>query len=295
MSTTPSASLVARVARALGDQPTAWAPVAGGYTQAARWRVWLPSGATAFVKAATSAETAAWLRAEQTVYAQVTGPFLPRPLGWDDEGDAPLLLLEGLSAGIWPPPWSPARVERVRASLAMVAATPAPAGLPSLEALRDQFSGWRLVAEEPAPFLALGLCSAHWLASALSALRAAEAAADLAGESLVHLDVRSDNLCFLGERTLLVDWNWACRGNPRLDVAAWLPSLCAEGGPAPDAILPHEPALATLMAGFFAARAGLPDPTPDGRLRPLQLRQLRVALPWAAASLALPPLDGGRA
>jgi hypothetical protein len=48
-------------------------------------------------------------------------------------------------------------------------------------------------------------------------------------------------ICFLGERVVLVDWNWACRGHGAVDVAAWLPSLHLEGGPRPDTIL-DEPA-----------------------------------------------------
>ena len=45
--------------------------------------------------------------------------------------------------------------------------------------------------------------------------------------------VRSDNVCFSAGSARIVDWNWAARGNPRLDVAAWLPSFHAEGGPRP--------------------------------------------------------------
>ncbi len=111
------------------------------------------------------------------------------------------------------------------------------------------------------------------------------------GDALVHLDVRSDNLCFVGDRVVLIDWNLACRGNPRVDVAAWLPSLADEGGPDPMAIMPGEPALAALMSGFFAARAGLPPPEGAPRVRGVQLSQLKRALPWAAASLRLPPVS----
>ena len=44
------------------------------------------------------------------------------------------------------------------------------------------------------------------------------------------------------------------------------------------------------MSGFFASKAGLPGAA--ARLRALQLRQLRAALPWAALELDLPPPDG---
>jgi Ser/Thr protein kinase RdoA (MazF antagonist) len=130
-----------------------------------------------------------------------------------------------------------------------------------------------------------------WLEAALPDLLAAEGAAVLDGPDLLHADVRSDNLCFQGSRAILVDWNWACRGNGRFDIAAWLPSLYAEGGPAPETILPDEPELAALLSGFWAAQAGLPPPPDASGVREVQLLQLRTALPWAARALSLPPIS----
>jgi hypothetical protein len=42
--------------------------------------------------------------------------------------------------------------------------------------------------------------------------------------------------------------------------------------------------LAAVVAGFFAARAGMPDIPKAPRVRGVQLAQLAVALPWAARS-----------
>lgn len=170
-----------------------------------------------------------------------------------------------------------------------MARTPVPAGLPALETLPD-LRGWSRVAADPPPFLGLGLCSSGWLERALPALLAAEAAAPLAGEALLHLDVRSDNVCFRPEPAL-VDWNWAARGDARVDLAFWAPSLRLEGGPPPEALLPDEPGLAAWVSGFFAARAGLPAGPPPPRVRALQRAQLSVALPWAARALGLAPPD----
>jgi aminoglycoside phosphotransferase (APT) family kinase protein len=89
----------------------------------------------------------------------------------------------------------------------------------------------------------------------------AEAAAEVAGEELVHGDVRSDNLCFVGDRTVLVDWNWAGRGNGVLDIAGLLPSLHREGRPLPDTVLPEQPHMAgpgqriLCRAGWASRRA----------------------------------------
>ena len=155
--------------------------------------------------------------------------------------------------------------------------------------MKQRGDDWRDVATDPAPFLALGLCSAAWLDAALPILADAAAAAPLAGDALTHGDIRSDNVCFRDGRAIVIDWNHAALGNPDADIAFWLPSLHEEGGPAPEAILPDAPGLAAWVAGFFCAHAGGP-PIPDApHVRPLQVRQSRTALPWAARALGLPP------
>ncbi len=137
-----------------------------------------------------------------------------------------------------------------------------------------------------------------WLERALPELLEAEASGvvEASGDQLLHLDVRSDNLCFDGDRTLLIDWNWACLVNPKLDVAAWLPSLHAEGGPRSDEILPDEPGMAAVMSGFFAFNAGLPVGDASARVRALQLGPLRTAPPWTVRAIGLTepePVESG--
>jgi Phosphotransferase enzyme family len=249
----------------------------------------MADGRSAFVKGAVDKDTAAWLRAEHKIYASVGGSFLPELVAWIDDEDHPVLVLDDLSEAIWPPPWTRKQVSRVLEMLGEVAATTPPPGLDSLASFRDYLTNWPVVAEDPTLFLSLGLCSAPWLERALPDLIAAEGACALAGDALVHFDVRSDNICFANERTLLVDWNLAVFGNPLIDVASWLPSLHAEGGPAPEELLPGAPQAAALVSGFFAARAGLPQIEQAPRVREVQLAQLRTALPWAATALDLPP------
>jgi aminoglycoside phosphotransferase (APT) family kinase protein len=134
------------------------------------------------------------------------------------------------------------------------------------------------------------LCSDAWLDEALPALLHASDPSLLDGERLLHLDVRSDNLCIRDGHAVLVDWNWASVGNPAVDVAFWLPSLALEGGPEPDEIARVRPGaerLAGVVAGFFAATAGLPPPAGAPAVRAFQLAQLEVALPWAVRALGL--------
>lgn len=279
------------VAAAVGAAVVAAEAVAGGGygTNTAKWRVELADGRRAFVKLALDDVAADWLRAEQRVYAHVHEPFLPTLLGWQDVGGRTLLVLEDLADAHWPPPWSPAMVDAVLASLDAVHAVEPPPSLPLLDDARKRLDGWPQVADDPGPLLATGVCSTAWLEAALPALSHASANAELAGRSLVHLDVRSDNLCVDGDRVVLVDWNLACVGNPLIDAVAWLPSLRLEGGPEPWELVPDSRGLAALIAGFFASRAGLPPPATAPTVREFQRRQAEVALPWAARELDLDP------
>ncbi len=282
-------ALEQRIAELMHAKPTGFRPASGGYTAAKRGVVAFEDGKSAFLKAAVSEQTAEWLRAEYAVYrymnAETDADFLPVVLAWDDDGTRPFLLMEDLSAAHWPPPWEPAHAARIAETLSRLRRVPPMPGMTSLESYRDDFCGWQKIAADPALFLSLGLCTADWLEAALPSLQDAERAVRLEGKDFLHMDVRSDNLCFTLDRTILVDWNWACSGNGLIDLAAWLPSLQAEGGPAPETFLPGAPELAAALSGFWAARAGLPDRDP--RMRQLNLFQLRTALPWAARAVGL--------
>ena len=184
----------------------------------------------------------------------------------------------------WPPPWRPGDIDAVRATLAEVAVAEVRGDVPS--AVDDAWPGWKDVADDPQPFLSLGLVSAEWTERHLQQLLDASGTSVVDGASLVHADVRSDNLCIRDGRAVLVDWNHARIGNPSFDLALWLPSLRLEGGPPPREFGVDE--LAPFVAGFFAALAGLPSPAGAPGVRAFQREQLEVALPWACAALGLP-------
>ena len=277
-----------RVSRLVGAPVVALRRVERGYSVAFRAVVELEDGRSVFVKAGAEPVTSAFLREEQRFYRAVQAPFMPSLVASDD-ADPPLLVLEDLSGARWPPPWDDASIRAVRDTLAAVAATPPPDGLAPVRAHGDTLlGGWAAIEREPEPFLSLGLCAKDWLEGSLPQLRAAAEGAPIDGDALLHLDVRSDNICLTGRGAVLVDWNHACLGNPDLDVAAWLPSLQLEGGPAPETILPGAGGFAALLAGFFASRAGLPAPETAPHVRPIQLAQTRLSLPWAVRELALP-------
>ncbi|MGH7752106.1 MAG: phosphotransferase, partial [Gemmatimonadales bacterium] len=250
----PGDAVVAAVTAAAGRAPVAWRRVqGGGYTPAERWLVTFGDGTTGFAKVGTIDRIGEWLRIEHRAYREIAGPFIPRMLGWAD-GPVPALILEDLTGGHWPPPWSGELVDRMLETLAAIAATPCPEWARPVASQTEIFSGWSRIAEDPAPFLGLGLVSAGGLEGALPTLVAHESPGEVAGDALLHFDVRSDNMCFTGERTLLVDWNWIGRGSPLFDVAAWLPSLHFEGGPRPEDVSAEAGVFAAALAGYFCAQ-----------------------------------------
>ena len=282
---------VRRALKRLRSAPATWVPVTtGGYTPARRWIVTLEDGRTAFVKVATDELTASWLRDEHVVYSVLReAPFMPGYLGFADDGTSPVLALEDLTAGAWPPPWDRAEVDAVLAALELVAATTPPEGTPlAADDAREVGGGWHEIASDPSPFLALGLCDAGWLREHLETLRRAAADAAFAGDAFLHFDIRSDNTCIRDGRAMFVDWNLTTVGNPQVDVVFWLPSLQAEGGPRPEEVLPEpDPGLVAACAAYFCSRAARsPIPSAPG-VRRIQLTQARTALPWAARVLGL--------
>ena len=227
------------------------------------------------------------LKDEGVVYANVRGAFMPRLIAWEDHECEPILIIEDLAHAVWPPPWTRENFEAARAAIAAMHQVTAP--VPRFaEKLADHLHGWPLVEQDPAAFLSLGLVDARWLDQCLPLLVAAERACETEGEALTHWDIRSDNICITPSGAKLIDWAAACRSNPKLDLGGWAPSLAFEGGPRPEELVGHEPEVAALISGYFAARAGLPLIPSAPRVREVQKQQLSLALPWAIRALRLP-------
>lgn len=295
----PPDSLLDGVAGLLGSRPVACTRAPGGFTIAERWTLDLADGRRVFAKMATSKDLARRLRLEHRNMQAAPPDLRCEILAWQN-GERPLLVVEDLSHGHWPPPWESGDVERVLQCLDRLWATPTPDFFGSAEADRKTFRGWSKIAAAPEGFLGLGLCSVEWLDRHLPTLVAAEQAAVLDGTDFLHLDIRSDNLALLQDRVVLVDWNFACRGRRDIDLALWLPSLRLEGGPLPEEVADLPCEYAAAWTGVLANGAHQLAPRGAPTVRAFQLRQLRVALPWTCRRLGLPDPDpdrgwGGRA
>jgi hypothetical protein len=284
--------LTAHVQRVLGRRVLRRRPArGGGWSIAHRGVFVLEGGESVFAKMGAEADTAAAIGAECAVYPLLTGPFVPRLLGADP--DVPILIIEDLSAAEWPPPWTPERLAGLEELFRQLASTTGHPGLPTLAERLLEWGGWERVAVDPKPLLATGAVGAAWLHRRLPALLDAQHLASTEGDRLVHLDIRSDNVCFREGRALLVDWNHAVRGDPRWDRLLMLHTVEMEGGPgaatqAPDA----DPGIVVWVAGFLAAHVGLPPPRGAPRVRGFQRAQLEIVLPWACRLLRIPDTNG---
>lgn len=282
----PSPQLNNRILKLLGVADASYQQMIGGYTPAARWTVTTPNGRF-FAKVGTTPLTNRLLREEAAVYTAVQAPFMPKFIGWEDAETEPLMIIEDLSEAFWPPPWNRQRVDAVLQQLDAMHHTPA--SLPTYSEKHGNFLGnnWQSIADDPAPFLSLGFATESWLKASLPTLIASEQAFQIEGNAFSHWDIRSDNLCFVGDTVKFIDWPGAALSNPLIDVGFWLPSLAFEGGPKPQEILPSEPELAACVSGYFASRAGRP-PIPNAPgVRVVQQQQLSGALPWVIHALKL--------
>jgi hypothetical protein len=297
----PESAILQRIERATGKFIETIRPIQRGYTPAERLLLSFTDSSTAFAKIGTTPLTAGWLRQEKRIYEALQSSFMPKFLGWDDDNEHPILLLEDLRHADWPPPWSEVQIQRVVDTLPRMWASRVGNsheldnhlhGLPRLAHRPGIYDGWREVAIDPEPFLSLQLATEKWLEATLPVFLNIRGEEVVQGDSLLHLDIRSDNLCFVGERVVIIDWNLVCLGNPKVDFGFWLPSLEAEGGPLPETILPDAGEIAGLVSGFFASRAGQPNIPDAPFVRHIQQVQLKAALPWAVRALGLPPLDG---
>ena len=223
---------VARAEEILGSEAENWARVVSrGYSVNEHWTAGFADGSRAFLKLASIDPSPQWVRDEHHVFECVSGPFMPKLLGFDD-GERPLLILEDmLPDARWPPPWQPGDVDAVLTTLGE-AATATRYGWAATS--RGERHG-RLARRRGRPgAFPSTRPRRRGVARALAARarRGVRRLADRRG-CAVHCDVRSDNLCLRDGHAVLLDWNHARIGNAAFDVAFWLPSLVLEGGARP--------------------------------------------------------------
>jgi len=195
-------------------------------------------------------------------------------------------------------PWRLDELDRVLNGLNELAhaLTPSPlrdARVPTAAArLATRICGWRYLLAWPSGDLdGLDVWSRHHLEQ-LADLEALAPAAVI-GETLLHFDLRADNLLLAPERVWFFDWPHACIGAAWLDVVAFAPSVTMQGGPLPEEVITRYPAFQAAdadmvtasiaaIAGYFTYQAAQPPPSGLPTLRAFQAAQAIVARDWLA-------------
>jgi hypothetical protein len=176
-------------------------------------------------------------------------------------------------------------------------ADPSPIAVPPIGVrLGPAFTGWRQVqaaAEVPALASVLSGEAGRWAGRQLGRLADLERdwADAAAGTSLVHGDLRADNLLLTGDRVVVVDWPWASIGASWVDVVLLAPSVAMQGGPEPDVLMRRSQAggradaaavssVVAAMAGYLVWQSLQPAPPGLPTIRAFQAAQARIAVSW---------------
>ena len=286
------------VARMLGAPIAAHEPQGGGFSPGAAERLLLADGRRAFVKAgnlALNEHTPGMYRREARITAALP-PEVPATHLIDcyDDGDWVALVLEDVDGRHPQVPWVAQELDAVLATLGRLAddLTPAPEiDVPTApESLELDAAGFRRLldagVDDFEPLIADHLPELLQLAD--------ESLQAIGGETLVHLDVRADNLLVRPDGSVvLVDWPHACIGAAWLDSLLLLLNVAVYGGHDVDALTASTPILAqadpaaidatlALLASYFSHAWRQPPPPGLPTVRDWQKRQADVVLPWLA-------------
>jgi hypothetical protein len=199
-------------------------------------------------------------------------------------------------------PWQVDELNRVIDAMAELAETLTPSPLPdgmvgtASEAFAARLCGWQYLLDDPSLHARLDDWSARHLEVLAELETHAPAAVD--GNTLLHFDIRADNILLAPDRVWFVDWPLACVGAAWVDAVFFAPSVAMQGGLPPEQIMARHPACRTAdpdaitaavaaTAGFFIYGSLQPPPPGLPTLRPFQAAQGAVAREWLAERTGL--------
>jgi Ser/Thr protein kinase RdoA (MazF antagonist) len=273
------------VDRMLGAPVVRAASQAGGFSPGTADRVVTGTGERAFVKAVSPAQNPAsadLARREAVVTAALPGNApTPALLGTFDDGEWVVLVLEDVDGRHPRTPWVADELDAAVRGLRDLAHALTPSPLPGAPAAADHlahdFGGWRRIAADPPAGLD------PWAAAHLDDLVAAadRGLASLTGDTLVHCDIRADNMLIRPDGSVVfVDWPWGCTGPDWLDTALLALNVIVYGGDG-DAVLPAAGAdVVTGFTGFLLDAARQTPPPGLPTVRAFQQAQGDALLPW---------------
>jgi Phosphotransferase enzyme family len=223
---------------------------------------------------------------------------VPRLRGTVELGPWFALVIEDVDGRQPALPWLDEELDLVLVSLDRLceALTPAPVAVPSISHyLGSDFSSWRILAGRGGDDRLDSWSRAH-----LGELAELEAAwvSHAEGSTLLHGDVRADNLLLADGRVMVVDWPHACRGAAFVDLVLLAPSVAMQSGPGPAELLARSStgrdaapeavrAVVCALAGYFTRKSLEPPPPGLPTVRRFQAAQGEIARNWLASLLLL--------
>jgi hypothetical protein len=279
-----------------------------GFSPGLAARLRLADGRRVFVKAmapdnesgASGGQASYRREAEISARLPPRAPF-PIFLGSWRADNWEVLLFEDVGGANPALPWHEDQLDRVLAALQAMSArlTPSPIAAPAASNPGGSHH-WRDLCLDPARLTRL-MQWVPWLDGQAQLLAELEAATDdaCAGETLLHSDLRADNVLLTGTEVYFVDWPHARVGAPWVDLVYFLPSVAMQGGPPPQELFwahplstgaPRQDVLRVVVgfAGFMLEGATQPPPPGLPGLRRFQLAQGLESARWAEQLLAAP-------
>lgn len=265
-----------------------------GFSPGLAARLRLADGRRVFMKAVSEAanpDTPDIHRREARILAALPASIpAPRLLWTYDANGWVALCLEDIEGRHPLEPWTEADLRIVIGTVTQMGAdlTPSPVAVEwtAAHGFDKTINGWQLALHRGERRLDA------WCLRNLERLARLEsdAPAASAGDTLLHFDVRADNLLIAGDRVFVLDWPWARTGARWIDLVAMAPSVAMQGGPAPSEFLSRLDlggvadhaidAVMCSMAGYFVVRSLEPAPQGIPTVRAFQAAQGRVALDW---------------
>lgn len=269
----------------------------GGFSPGPAARCDLDDGQIVFVKAAgtvLNAVSPVLHRREAEVLAALPIGFpSPNLIGVADDGDWVAIVISWIDGTMPTAPVTTvdcARILRLTERLAELRQDIAVDALLPVAVAHPDLSGhWQRLNNEPVA----GLDA--WTSAHLGDLVRLESdySTAIEGESVVHLDLRTDNIILGAAESddVVVDWPWACRGVGWIDLVGLLPSLHLDGGPEPEEVFRASTigqsadagavdVFLASIAGYFTRISLLPPPPGLPTVRQFQAAQGVIARAW---------------
>ena len=276
---------------------------AGGFSPGPAAVCTLADGRTVFVKACgpeLNTFTPTMHRQEAAVLRRMPTSFpVPALIDVVDDGEWVALVIEHVRGTMPTRPLSPGEVDVVLDVVDTLASLGSPSpiiGLPPVGPSEREHVGaysWPLLVDD-------GLVDRldDWTSRHLTTLADLESGwlEAIVGDTLLHGDLRTDNIIIGEATTYVVDWPAAGTGAPWVDLVGLLPALHLDGGPPPHQIFADRPvgqaadpaavnAYLSALAGYFTRQSLLPPPPGIAAVRSFQAAQGAVCRTWLAARL----------